>query len=123
MPLFFGTSITLERSISERVLQVTGRELAQRTFTWKIAGIVVTQVVLCIFFDVWKSLDPTLLLKEYLSFVHSFIHSFLPSRNIYGECANVRHYSGCWDTTVDPWSSPLHSQYVRSSGKADDSVA
>lgn len=77
MPLLFGTSVTLERSISETVLHVTGRELAQRTLTWKTAGIVVTQVVLCIFFDVWKSLDPTLLLKEYLSFIHSFIHFFL----------------------------------------------
>ena len=50
---------------------------------------------LCIFFDVWRSLDPVVLLKNYLSFVLSFIQSLISSRNVYGECTNARHYSGC----------------------------
>lgn len=65
----------------------------------------------------------TLPFKEVSSFIHLFIQ-FL-SRNICFESADARHYSysRCWGYRVDTWSLSLHSQGLKSSEEATNSVA
>lgn len=88
-------AIIMGRSVSEAVLQLTGRELSQGIFTccWNSSNpqwFYGTSVYL---FD-GEELRPYPL-KKYLSFICSFIFF---SRNIYCESADARQYlhSRCW---------------------------